>query len=356
MNKHWFFLRTIFCALPFLAASVAQAQAPGKTPRISGFDLEQVQQLTPGTELRFLLYGTAGGTATLQVGGAQRRLVLEEVQAGSYEGTHTISMADKIAPDSKVTANLRVGNQVSTAVLNETVLTAAAHQAAVAASQAASPAAALRINRFDVTPAADLTAGRDLQFSVTGTAGAQATVVIDGAKGKVLLEETKPGYYSGAYTVRTGDRVVAGSNATAQLRSGERQVSMVLGKSLTTGAAVEVATPAICPHCGTVEAVNEVEVKGEGGYLGAVAGGVIGAVLGNQVGGGDGRKVARVVGAVGGALAGREVEKNLKKTKHYEVVVRLQSGATQTVSHESDPGFKVGQKVKVVDGALVRDE
>ena len=60
--------------------------------------------------------------------------------------------------------------------------------------------------------------------------------------------------------------------------------------------------PHACGNCGVVEAINAIEVKGEGGYLGLVGGGVAGAVLGSQVGNGNGRTAAQLLGAVGGAL------------------------------------------------------
>ena len=105
-----------------------------------------------------------------------------------------------------------------------------------------------------------------------------------------------------------------------------------------------------------VQSVEVVEVKGEPGYVGAIAGGVAGAVLGNQIGKGDGRTAARILGAVGGAYAGREIEKNLNKDKRYDVTVRLHNGTVQTVQHAEDPGLKNGQQVKIVDGKVVAND
>ena len=95
--------------------------------------------------------------------------------------------------------------------------------------------------------------------------------------------------------------------------------------------------------------IYEVEVYG------TIGGGVVGALLGNQVGKGSGKTVATIAGAVGGAFAGRAIEGNVKKTSHYEVLVRLQNGGTQTASFEVDPGYRIGDKVKITDGVLVRD-
>jgi len=64
------------------------------------------------------------------------------------------------------------------------------------------------------------------------------------------------------------------------------------------------------------------------------------------------RTVASVAGAAGGAWAGNEIEKRMKTTKHYEVVVRLENGGSQTFSYEAQPGFAVGARVKVENGTL----
>jgi outer membrane lipoprotein SlyB len=113
------------------------------------------------------------------------------------------------------------------------------------------------------------------------------------------------------------------------------------------------ARPAICTNCGSVEAINTIEQQGEGSGLGAIAGGVAGALLGNQVGRGTGRKVATVAGAAGGAYAGHQVEKHVKSSKSYEVVVRMEDGGSRRFPYESQPAFRVGDRVKVVEGALV---
>lgn len=113
------------------------------------------------------------------------------------------------------------------------------------------------------------------------------------------------------------------------------------------------AAPRVCANCGTVEAVNVIQQQGEGSGIGAVAGGVAGALLGNQVGGGSGRKIATVAGAAGGAYAGHQIEKHVKTTKRYDVVVRMDDGSTRTFPYENEPAFRAGSKVKVVEGALV---
>lgn len=107
-----------------------------------------------------------------------------------------------------------------------------------------------------------------------------------------------------------------------------------------------------CLDCGVVEDVRAVEEKGKGTGLGAVAGGVAGAVLGNQIGNGSGRTVMTLAGAAGGALAGNEIEKKVRTTKHWDVSVRMEDGTTHVVSLASEPAWRPGDQVRVVDGAL----
>ena len=77
-------------------------------------------------------------------------------------------------------------------------------------------------------------------------------------------------------------------------------------------------------------------------------------MLGSQIGGGNGRTAAPVAGAVGGALAGREIEKRVGNSAHYEVLVRLENGGTETMPTPADPGLRSGEKVRIVDGGLAR--
>jgi outer membrane lipoprotein SlyB len=113
------------------------------------------------------------------------------------------------------------------------------------------------------------------------------------------------------------------------------------------------ARAAACPDCGTVRAVNVVERQGEGSGLGAIGGAVVGGVLGNQIGDGSGRRIATVAGAAAGAYGGHQVEKHVKSSTSWNVVVRMQDGESRTFPYSSEPGFRAGDRVKVVEGRLV---
>ena len=108
----------------------------------------------------------------------------------------------------------------------------------------------------------------------------------------------------------------------------------------------------VCNSCGVVTSVRYVEQKGEGTGAGAVVGGVVGGVLGHQLGSGRGNTAATIAGVGVGAYAGNEVEKNAKKKSYYVTNVQLDNGTRRSFSQESNPPFREGDRVKVVDGRL----
>lgn len=114
-------------------------------------------------------------------------------------------------------------------------------------------------------------------------------------------------------------------------------------------------TKPVCANCGVVLAVNIIEEEGKGSGVGVVAGGVAGGLLGNQVGQGTGRDLATVAGVVGGAFAGNKIEKMSKKTKSYDITVKLDDGSERTYRQATDPGLFTGQKVKIENDAVVKN-
>lgn len=358
-------LTGLMALVPFfsisLASAPAQAQQYATTtvvtqPRIRGFEVDEVRRLVPGAELEFKLYGTPGGRASLNIKGATRNLALTETEPGQYEGTYVIGTRDRIIASSAVTANLRVGNLVTSGVLSESVQREPGSRRRHDRDYAMA-ADAPRIERFDVRGDDALTAGNELNFTVYGTPGAKVDMAIEGTRGVFFLPEVKPGEYSGEYVIRRSDRIQPNSVVTANMRIGNRVATSKLNKPLLV-AGVPVTTPRVvryCTNCATVEAINVVQVDGDGNYLGTIGGGVVGAALGSQVGKGSGRTAAQIAGALGGAYVGRNIERNAKRTQHYEVVIRYTNGGTQTITYENDPGLRVGEKVKVNNGVLERD-
>lgn len=116
---------------------------------------------------------------------------------------------------------------------------------------------------------------------------------------------------------------------------------------------MQTPKPVVQPgNIGTIQAVREVAQPGEHTALGPIAGGVAGAVLGNQFGHGNGKKIMTVLGAAGGAFAGREIEKQARGTKRWEIDVRHDSGTQETVLSDVAPAFVAGDRVRVVHGRL----
>ena len=118
---------------------------------------------------------------------------------------------------------------------------------------------------------------------------------------------------------------------------------------------VTKATPAVCRECGVVESIESFTEKGEASGGGAVAGGVVGGIVGHQIGKGRGKDLATIAGAVGGAIAGHEIEKNVKKVTRYRIALRMDDGTQQVLTLNAANNVAVGDKVKIVDGTLVRN-
>ena len=90
--------------------------------------------------------------------------------------------------------------------------------------------------------------------------------------------------------------------------------------------------------------------------LGTVAGVVVGGLLGNQVGSGNGRAAATVAGAVGGGLVGNNLEGRTRAGGPglYQIGVRLDNGAYQTITQDSAADLGVGSRVRLDGGRVFR--
>lgn len=106
-----------------------------------------------------------------------------------------------------------------------------------------------------------------------------------------------------------------------------------------------------CRQCGVIETVRQVQIKTHGGGLGAVAGGR--SIVSSQFGRGSGRSALNPVDAPWGGYASPEADKRVTVTTGYRVVVRMEDGSTRAVFQSAAPAFGVGDKVRVVNGALL---
>lgn len=330
--------------LPFVFTGTASAQTAvqAQAPRITAFDVRPLERIEPGADLEFTLWGTPGADALLSIDGAQRVLRLTESSPGVYQGVYTIGVRDRIAPDSRVTANLRRGNRVGTALLDE------------ALQRGWTPAPVIvgevpRIDRFSVTHGGERRIGAPIHLTLIGTPGARVVAHLPGAtQRRVLLREVRAGEYVGTYVVQANDRLEADEPVVARMRLGDRVVTTRLENALDRSRLQYSSTDAACVNCGKVVAINRIEIDGDGRYIGGtVVGGLLGAAIGSQIGGGDGRTAAGVVGAVGGALIGREIEKRRDRREAFEVVIQLGNGQRHAVVYEDPPPLRVGDNVRI---------
>lgn len=105
-----------------------------------------------------------------------------------------------------------------------------------------------------------------------------------------------------------------------------------------------------CESCGTVVTTNRKDERGSG-TAGTVVGGVGGAVAGNVLGH---NTTSTVLGGVGGAVAGNLIGKKLSSKKIWSVQVRMDNGEVRDVDYTSDPGYRQGQRVRLIEGRLSR--
>jgi outer membrane lipoprotein SlyB len=137
--------------------------------------------------------------------------------------------------------------------------------------------------------------------------------------------------------------------------SATERPTVVAANTNTQTASPLISSPVICNNCGTVDSVLPISQQGQGSGAGAVLGGLLGGVLGHQVGGGRGKDVATVAGAVGGAVLGNQIEKSNKTTQHMNIRVKLEDGTYQTIKSETDQGLRIGDRVKIENGRLIRN-
>jgi len=140
----------------------------------------------------------------------------------------------------------------------------------------------------------------------------------------------------------------AGEEASAAERAGRKPAGNAAGAPYYP----PQQSAAVCESCGRVEGIREIKTAAKPSGIGIAAGAVLGGVLGNQVGSGNGRTLATVAGAVGGGFAGNEVEKRTHTTSSYRVVVRMENGGVREFPQSASNGWQIGDRVRVVNGAL----
>lgn len=145
----------------------------------------------------------------------------------------------------------------------------------------------------------------------------------------------------------------AGTTAAPVAKPKARHVARAVAPRPPAPAPVAASAP-LPGAGGVIESVQQVEQKAENPIAGPIIGGIAGAVLGHQVGHGTGRTVATAVGAGAGILGGKVIEEKVRATKHWETTVRLDDGSTRTISSEVQPGWHAGERVRVLDGQILK--
>jgi hypothetical protein len=101
------------------------------------------------------------------------------------------------------------------------------------------------------------------------------------------------------------------------------------------------AAPVTCNACGTVEMVRELERRVEDPAGGRASE----SVLGYRMGGGGGEGFVILLAAMGGV---RQAE------RLYEIDVRFEDGALRSFRYGQVPPWKLGDRVRVIQGRIVR--
>lgn len=132
---------------------------------------------------------------------------------------------------------------------------------------------------------------------------------------------------------------------------------MLGGNKETDSVAATGTTGTDCTDCGFIESINIVEGRegiGLSSVLGGSGGGIAGAAIGSEYGD-TSQTAATVAGASSSAMSGLQVQRRVGNNNNlYRFTVRMDNGKRQTVSLESRSGFEVGDRVKVVDGSIVK--
>lgn len=108
--------------------------------------------------------------------------------------------------------------------------------------------------------------------------------------------------------------------------------------------------PGTCAVCGTIESIRTVEVLDEGGGNAGSAE----PKSGTDTGGAGANAAPSVIDTLGSFVGGSDAGKNVRKRQVFRVTLRMDDGSFRAISLSSPPAFAVGDKVRVVEGRLVR--
>ncbi len=110
------------------------------------------------------------------------------------------------------------------------------------------------------------------------------------------------------------------------------------------------AQKSLSVYYGTIIELRQVTIQDKTSGAGAVVGGVAGGVLGSTIGSGRGRTLAAVGGALAGMAAGNAVEKSAGTKPAVEFTIELDNGRLMAVVQEDGAYFRVGDRVRLLQG------
>lgn len=102
--------RTVTASYDIPAGIGNMASAPPAV-RIERFQVDALDRIEPGTEIRFTVIGAPGATAFVDLPGVANNVPLREMRPGQYEGTYVVRRRDTLDPNGQVVANLRMGDR-----------------------------------------------------------------------------------------------------------------------------------------------------------------------------------------------------------------------------------------------------
>ena len=208
--------------VPLAAAMVAQPahadhyRVAVAQPSITSMAVNSNAGLAPGAVLRLQLYATPGARWTsVALGDSGVRVPLREQTPGNYVGSYTVRRGDRIDPRQLMTARAGYGERIVTSQIS--------YPPSFQALAMGGPAAGPAIERFVMHARGPIEPGRELRFRLVGAPGGDAWLDIPGVIRGVDLQETRPGFYEGSYTVRRRDNLDAFTRAVATLRNGDQR-------------------------------------------------------------------------------------------------------------------------------------
>ncbi len=244
---------------------------------------------------------------------------------------------------------------VAAASLSIASLAAAAHYTGLIPARVATPdeaPIALAASTAAPSPAPIPAAGAVATLPAAPTDSAKASAAQHGAAPRPATRTRAEHRVPVAHEATREERSDDWGGSTRRVAHDDAGIDVIPARPSPVTQQPSAPLPPACADCGTVQAVRDVETRGEGSGLGAIAGGVIGGLLGNQIGGGRGRNLATIAGAVGGAYAGHQVEKNVRSEKQQQVTVRFDDGRVQSYT-QSGP-WQNGERVRLNDGAIAK--